>query len=160
MNIFLNNKRFKDKNLKDFDVLSKSFLGGIIKKGHNKSAFSDYINFLEYLKLNYEFEEITPHEFFIFHLSKLKPIVGIRIKRVAGINYQLPCPISDLRSSKIAVKWFLQALTNRGEKTFLSKLKGEALDLIKEKGLSLQRKSLHEKNILENRAYMHFLKKN
>lgn len=148
------------KKKKKSNVLLYSFLGNLIKRGRGVNSYKVYIELLEFLK---EYKDISNEKeiqkLFLEILSRLKPSVGIRIKKVAGISYQLPCPISDERASKMAISWFFKALQQRSEKKYSQKVKSEILDIMKGKGFSLQKKNSLEKVAVENRPFLHFLKR-
>ena len=78
---------------------------------------------------------------------------------MAGISYQLPCPLDDKRASKIAINWFFNSIKQRAEPTLNKKVIAEVLDILNDKGSSLNRKQAHEKMALDNRAFLFFLKK-
>jgi small subunit ribosomal protein S7 len=143
--------------LKINNILLNSFLGNLIKEGKKYYAINIYIKILESLK-SYSKNEIGL-DILLDLIHKLKPAVNIRSKKVAGINYQLPSPITDVRASKIAVSWFFKALSNRSEKTLYSKVLSEFLDIKNNKGYAIQKKQYHEKLALDNRPFLHFLKK-
>jgi small subunit ribosomal protein S7 len=139
------------------NILLNSFLGNLIKKGNYLNANKVYIDLLEFIKLNNLGKE--PQKTFLELLSRIKPAVGVRSKKVAGINYQLPCPITEDRACKVAVSWFFKSLDNRNEKTLINRIESEILDISKSKGFSLQKKHSFEKLALDNRPFLHFLKK-
>lgn len=142
---------------KYYNVSLNSFLGNLVKEGKGYGSRNLYVKILEFLKLNNKGRDGVV--VLLELLGKLKPLVGIRSKKVAGINYQLPSPITDERASKMAVAWFFKSLINRGEKTLFQKMSGELLDIKNNKGYSIQKKQYHEKLAIDNRPFLHFLKK-
>jgi small subunit ribosomal protein S7 len=147
----------KIKNKKFFNPLISSFLGALKKEGKGQKSYVIYINLLGFLKSNSR--GVEPYLILVNLLVQLKPLVGLKSKKVAGISYQLPYPITEARANKIAVLWFYKALDFRSEKTFLEKLKGEFQDIRNYKGYALQKKNNHEKMALDNRPFLHFLKR-
>lgn len=134
-----------------------SFLGKLVKKG-NRSVQYKLLNEL-FLKLKKDYPNENPKDILLKSLQSLKPLVNLRLKKVAGINYQLPCPINDERSAKIAVTWFFQAINERGEKILVDRIYMEIIDLLKGKSGSKQRKDSFEKIALDNRPFIFFLKR-
>jgi len=146
----INNKKFSN-------IALNSFFGNLIKEGKGYGSMNLYIKVIEFLKINNKGREGV--DVLLELLSKLKPLVGIRSKKVAGINYQLPSPITDERAFKMAVAWFFKSLDNRSEKTLFHKMSSELLDIKNNKGHSLQKKQYHEKLAIDNRPFLHFLKR-
>lgn len=151
----LNLSNLKNQSNENFFI--KSFLGNLTKCGNKNKAFIVYLNLLEKLKI--EYPDTEPSLVLIKALEKIKPLVNLRAKKVAGISYQLPCPLDDKRSSKMAVNWFFNSVKQRGEPTLNKKVISEVLDILNDKGSSLQRKNAHEKMALDNRAFLFFLKR-
>jgi small subunit ribosomal protein S7 len=145
------------KNNSNENFFIKSFLGNLVKCGNKNKAFVVYINLLE--KLKTEYPDIEPSLVLVKALEKIKPLINLRAKKVAGISYQLPCPLDDKRSSKMAVNWFFNSIKQRGEPTLNKRVIAEVLDILNDKGSSLQRKYAHEKTALDNRAFLFFLKR-
>lgn len=134
-----------------------SFLGKLIKKG-NRSIQYKLLNQL-FLRLKKDYPNEDPKNVLLKTLQLLKPLVNLRLKKVAGINYQLPCPINEERSAKIAVTWFFQSVNERNEKYLVDRIYMEINDLLKGKSGSKQRKDSFEKIALDNRPFIFFLKR-
>ena len=135
----------------------KSFLGNLVKCGNRDKAYVLYVRILEKIKMEYPDRE--PNVVLKGALEKIKPLVNLRVKKVAGISYQLPCPLDDVRATKMAVNWFFISIKNRNEVTLYKKLIAEILDILNDKGGSIQKKNMHEKIALDNRAFLFFLKR-
>lgn len=148
-------KKLQVKNSDNFFI--KSFLGNLVKCGNKNKAFAAYIDLLEKLKL--EYPENEPNLLLVNALDKIKPLVNLRVKKVAGISYQLPCPLDERRASKMAINWFFNSIKLRAELTLGKRLISEILDILHDKGASLQKKKNHEKMALDNRAFLFFLKR-
>jgi small subunit ribosomal protein S7 len=146
-------------NVNNFEdeVLLYSFLGAMIKKGNKNKTEILFKNLLLYLKKHYPNQ--NPLDIFYKALLEIKPVLSLRVKKVAGINYQLPSPISNERACKLAVNWFFKGVNSRNEKTFFIRMTAEIFDLLKGKGVSKQKKEALEKAALENRPFIFFLKR-
>lgn len=134
-----------------------SFLGKLVKKGKRNIQYK-LLNEL-FLKLKKDYPQDNPKDILLRALQLLKPLVNLRLKKVAGINYQLPCPINEERAAKVAVTWFFQAINERSEKDLVDRIYMEIIDLLKGKSGSKQRKDSFEKIALDNRPFIFFLKR-
>lgn len=141
----------------NYNYLLFSFFGVLIKKGKKEKINKLLILLLEKIKEN--FPDKNALVFLLKALEKLKPVINIRVKKVAGIRYSLPCPIGDERSAKVAVAWFYKSLEMRKEHGFVSKAFSEIVDIHRNKGLALQKKQAQERLALDNRAFFFFLKR-
>lgn len=160
MSILLLNKIKKKKNtdiIKPVDFFVNCFLGNLIKTGNRNKAYVFYVKLIARLKK--DFPNKDPIDVLINSFNLMKPLVNLRVKKVAGISYQLPCPIDEIKSFKVSMKWFFGSLKLRKEKGIYNKMRSEILDVLNGKGLTLQRKYFHEKVVLDNRAFLFFLKK-
>jgi small subunit ribosomal protein S7 len=134
-----------------------SFLGKLVKNGKKNIQYR-LLNDL-FLKLKKDYPTDNPKDILLRALQLLKPLVNLRLKKVAGINYQLPCPINEERAAKVAVTWFFQAINERSEKDLVDRIYMEIIDLLKGKSGSKQRKDSFEKIALDNRPFIFFLKR-
>jgi len=137
--------------------LLSGFVGSLTKCGNRDKAIVLYIKILKRLKRIYPNQE--PHLVLQIALERIKPLVSLRVKKVAGISYHLPSAIGDVRASKMGLNWFFNSVYTRGEYTFYNKIVSEISDILNNKGITLQRKQAHERLALDNRSFLHFLMK-
>jgi small subunit ribosomal protein S7 len=152
-------KKVKEKNILNFEdqILIYSFLGKLIKKGGRLKALKILSSVL--LKIKKFNKNETPIFILLFILQKIKPLVNLRVKKVAGISYQLPCPITNDRSCKLAIIWFFTSVSSRTEKKIEDRIFNELLDIYNNTGVTKQKKTSFEKMAVSNRPFIHFLKR-
>ena len=64
-------------------------------------------------------------------LSKVKPLVEVKSRRVGGATYQVPVEVRAERRQALAIRWLKTATSSRSERTFAERLAGELLDACK-----------------------------
>jgi small subunit ribosomal protein S7 len=138
------------------DFILYLFFGNLVKRGLRDKGIILLTKLL--LSLKRKFPKEIPLMILKQALVKIKPVVGLRSKKVAGITYQLPYPVDDRKGSKLAVRWFFSSLDLRKEKTIEERMLQEVCDLLKGKGISKTKKDSLEKVALDNRAFTYFLK--
>jgi ribosomal protein S7 len=136
-------------------LLLSGFVGNLTKCGNRDKAIVAYIKILKKLKKTYPNQE--PRIVLELALEKVKPLVSLRVKKVAGISYNLPASIGDIRACKIGLNWFFNSVYTRAEYTYYNKIVSEISDILNNKGITLQRKQAHERLALDNRSFLHFL---
>jgi small subunit ribosomal protein S7 len=89
-------------------------------------------------------------------LSKCRPSVEVRSRRVGGATYQVPMEVRDSRSIALAIRWIINAARNRGEKTMEERLAGEMFDALSDRGNAIKKREETHKMAEANRAFSHF----
>ena len=89
-------------------------------------------------------------------LENLSPLVEVRAVRVAGSNYQVPCPLSDTRKSTLSMKWLIKASRKRPETTMSTRLAEEIWDAFNKRGAAIKIKEDTHKMAEATKSYSHF----
>lgn len=158
MSIFLKNyKKGIENNFIKYDYLLFLLYGNLIKKGKKIKAEKNLKELKLKLRKDYPNENIL--EIILLALNKIKPKISLKKKKIAGILYQLPFPITEKKSCKLAIRWFFKTINLRKENSFVQRMYKEIDELLKEKGISLQKKIFLEKVALDNRPFIFYLKR-
>ena len=70
-----------------------------------------------YLRLHSKFN-VPPYKFFNSLLERVRPRVQLTSKKIAGITYKIPAPISYRKSIITAIHWIINAASRRTGKSF------------------------------------------
>lgn len=88
-------------------------------------------------------------------LENIIPSIELRVRRIAGSNYQVPTPVSKERRITLALRWLILYSRNRNEKTMVERLAGEIIDASKSTGSSVKKKEDTHKMAEANKAFAH-----
>lgn len=89
-------------------------------------------------------------------LEKVKPMVEVKSRRVGGATYQVPVEVRPQRQMALAMRWLIDAARKRGEADMPSKLAGEMLDALHDRGAAMKRREEVHKMAEANRAFAHY----
>ncbi|PZO94133.1 MAG: 30S ribosomal protein S7, partial [Haemophilus parainfluenzae] len=82
----------------------------------------------------------APIEVFEEVLSRVKPVVEVKSRRVGGASYQVPVEVRPTRRTALAMRWLRDAARKRGEKSMSLRLAGELLDALEGRGGALKKR--------------------
>lgn len=89
-------------------------------------------------------------------MDNVKPSVEVRSRRVGGATYQVPTEVRPRRQQALAIRWMINALRNRGEKTTQARLAGEILDASNGRGNAIKKREDTHRMAEANKAFSHF----
>lgn len=94
----------------------------------------------------------------VFHeaISKIKPQLEVKSRRVGGATYQVPVEVKAERASVLAYRWVIDAARKRSEKTMVERLSGELFDALNSRGASIKKRDDTHKMAEANKAFAHF----
>ena len=89
-------------------------------------------------------------------INNIKPTVEVRSRRVGGATYQVPVEVKNNRSQALAIRWIVNAIRNRKEKSLVDKLSSELMDAAGNKGSAIKKREDTHKMAEANKAFAHF----
>ena len=89
-------------------------------------------------------------------LGNVKPVVEVRSRRVGGSNYQIPIEVPVRRQQALAMRWILNAASNRKAAAMSVKLADELRDAAVGKGAAVKKREETLRMAESNRAFSHF----
>ena len=89
-------------------------------------------------------------------LSKVKPLVEVKSRRVGGATYQVPVEVRDTRKQALAIRWLIRYSRLRSEKTMAERLAAEFMAAYKNEGTSVKKREDTHKMAEANKAFAHF----
>ena len=98
----------------------------------------------------------APIEVFEEDLSRVKPVVEVKSRRVGGASYQVPVEVRPTRRTALAMRWLRDAARKRGEKSMSLRLAGELLDALEGRGGALKKRDEVHRMAEANKAFSHF----
>ena len=88
-------------------------------------------------------------------LNNIMPSLELRVRRVAGANFQVPTPVSKERRQTLGLRWLILSTRNRNEKSMVEKLANEIIDASKWTGAAFKKKEDTHKMAEANKAFAH-----
>ncbi len=89
-------------------------------------------------------------------LDNVRPIVEVRPRRVGGSTYQIPTEVRVDRRDALAMRWVIEAASNRSEKSMVLKLAGELFDAFEGRGTAVKKRETVHAMAKANQAFAHF----
>lgn len=92
-------------------------------------------------------------------MDNLKPQMEVRPRRIGGAAYQVPMPVRGDRSEALGVRWLILAVRKRPSSqyhSFAEKLAAEILDILKNEGGAMKKKTDVHRMAESNKAFSHF----
>jgi small subunit ribosomal protein S7 len=97
-----------------------------------------------------------PLELFNKAIENIRPLVEVKSRRVGGATYQVPIEVRPERQATLAMRWLVDASRKRGEKSMGSRLAGEMMDAIENKGSAVKKREETHRMAEANKAFAHY----
>ncbi|MEF9984991.1 MAG: 30S ribosomal protein S7 [Malacoplasma sp.] len=94
-------------------------------------------------------------EIFKKALNNIMPALELRVRRIAGSNFQVPTPVSKERRQTLGLRWLILSARSRNEKTMTQRLANEIIDASKNTGATFKKKEDTHKMAEANKAFAH-----
>ena len=98
----------------------------------------------------------SPMSVFNKAIENVRPLVEVRSRRVGGATYQVPVEVKGNRSQALAIRWLVNAIRNRKEKSLMEKLSSEIMEAAGNKGSAIKKREDTHKMADANKAFAHF----
>jgi len=89
-------------------------------------------------------------------LDNVAPMVEVKSRRVGGATYQVPVEVRPKRRQTLAMRWIIDAARKRGEKSMPSRLAGELLDAVEQRGTAVKKREDTHRMAEANKAFAHY----
>lgn len=100
--------------------------------------------------------EDKPLEVFHKALSKARPLVRVKSRRVGGSTYQVPMEVDDAMGEAIASRWIITYARSRGGRSMSDRLAGELLDVYNGTGSTMKKREETHRMAEANKAFAHY----
>jgi small subunit ribosomal protein S7 len=135
------------------DLLVAKFINCVMERGKKSVAEAIVYGALE---LAAKKAKQDPVELFKVVLKAVRPLVEVRSRRVGGATYQVPVEVRDERSLALAMRWLIGYARKRGEKTMVTRLAGELVDAVNNRGAAVKKREDTHKMAEANKAFSHY----
>lgn len=96
-----------------------------------------------------------PLEVFTKALNNVMPKLELKVRRVAGANFQVPTDVSPERKITLGLRWIVLYARLRHEKTMLEKIAHELIDASNNTGAAVKKRDDTHKMAEANKAFAH-----
>lgn len=94
-------------------------------------------------------------EIFNQALDNIMPVLELKVRRIAGSNFQVPTEVTPMRKQTLGLRWLTQYSRLRNEKTMQERLANEIIDASNGIGGSVKKKEDTHKMAEANKAFAH-----
>ena len=94
-----------------------------------------------------------PLEIFNKALDNVMPSIELKVRRIAGANYQVPTEVSPERRVTLGLRWIITYARLRKEKGMQDKLVAEIIDASNNTGASVKKREDTHKMAEANKAF-------
>ena len=88
-------------------------------------------------------------------LDNIMPVLELKVRRVAGSNFQVPTEVTPARKQTLGLRWLTQYSRLRNEKTMQERLANEIIDASNGVGGAVKKKEDTHKMAEANKAFAH-----
>ena len=145
----------KRKNYSDPKYRSQTvskFINSIMYDGERSTAEKILYTALEKVKS----KNADPLKVFNSAVNNVRPNLEVRSRRVGGATYQVPVEVRNVRAQALAIRWIVNAIRGRKEKSMVDKLSAELIDAANNRGSSIKKREDTHKMAEANKAFAHF----
>ncbi|MDR2821518.1 MAG: 30S ribosomal protein S7 [Mycoplasmataceae bacterium] len=86
-------------------------------------------------------------------LENIGPSMELKVRRVAGANYQVPTEVNPERKQVLSLRWLVSYSRERNEKNQIDRLTNEIIDAYNNTGGAVKKKEDTHKMAEANKAY-------
>lgn len=146
-------KRQIKKDIKYGNQLVARLIHKVMQDGKKKLAQELVYKALEEAAKQVKME---PDQFLEEAVSKVRPALEVRSRRVGGASLHVPVPVSPARQDALAIRWIVEYTRSATGKSFDQLLMKELLDAYNGEGNVMKKKFDVEKMAEANKAFAHF----
>ena len=89
-------------------------------------------------------------------LDNVKPVVEVKSRRVGGATYQVPVEVRTNRRQTLAMRWVIEAASDRSEKSMAHRLAAELLEASENRGAAVRKREDTHRMAEANKAFAHY----
>ena len=135
------------------DLIISKFINSVMVDG--KKSIAEKI---VYGAIDIAHSKVKREHVELFHeaLENVKPSIEVRSRRVGGATYQVPVEVRPERQQALAIRWLINAAGSRSETTMKSRLCGELLEALQNKGAAIKKREDTHRMAEANKAFSHY----
>jgi small subunit ribosomal protein S7 len=130
------------------------FINMVMKDGKKSVAERIVYGAIETIELKNK--SASPVDLIEQALDNVSPMVEVKSRRVGGATYQVPIEVRPKRRQTLAMRWIIDAARVRSEKSMPSKLAGELLEAMEQRGSAVKKREDSHRMAEANKAFSHY----
>lgn len=143
------------------DMVLAKFINCVMSDGKKSVAQRVVYDCLDNIqeRLKKESDPDAPeHAIDVFRMaiSKVRPYVEVRSKRVGGANYQVPIQVNDRRQQALAFRWIITASRGERGRPMAKRLADEIYNAARGEGKAMQTREQTHRMAEANKAFAHY----
>ena len=135
-------------------ILLAKFINFVMRQGKKSLAESIVYESLDLLESKGKKSDAL--QAFTDAIEAVEPKIEVKSRRVGGATYQVPVDVEKGRSRVLAIRWVLDSVKKRKERTASLRLYSEIMDILSGRGNSLKTRENTHKMAEANRAFAHY----
>jgi small subunit ribosomal protein S7 len=89
-------------------------------------------------------------------INNIEPSLSLKSIKIAGKSYQIPFELSLQKQKNLAIKWLVDSVNNRSEKSLTNRLYLEILNAYQQKGNAIKKKDEIHRKAEANRTFIYY----
>ncbi len=134
--------------------LVAKFVNCLMHDGKKSTAYRVFYDAMGIIEKR--IKDQSPLEVFETAITKCKPNIEVRSKRVGGSNYQVPMQVNRKRQQTLAIRWILSGARSKSGKAMCEILANELVDAYKGTGAAMTTRDNIHRMADANKAFAHF----
>ncbi|MBN1824500.1 MAG: 30S ribosomal protein S7 [Endomicrobiales bacterium] len=134
-------------------VLVARFINKLDSRGKRSTAERVFYGALDIIK-----EKTGEDPVVVFNraMENARPLLEVRPRRVGGATYQVPMEVPPVRSTALAMKWFISYAKSRKGKPMSDRLAQEFMDASRKEGSVIKKREDTHRMAESNKAFAHY----
>ncbi|HSW73840.1 MAG TPA: 30S ribosomal protein S7 [Candidatus Limnocylindria bacterium] len=128
----------------------------IMERGKKNIARNIVYGTIDILAKKSQGDKTKALEFFNKAFWQIVPAIEVRSRRVGGGVYQIPREVTRGRGCSLAMRWLIEAASERPGKNMQQRLANELMDAYEGRGSAIKKKTDVHKMAEANRAFSHY----
>lgn len=135
------------------DVVATKFINSLMQDGKKVTAEKIFYGAMEMIKGKTGEAGI---ETFRKAVENVKPVLEVKSRRVGGATYQVPVEVRQVRRQALSIRWLVDSVRKRKERTMIERLANELMEAADSKGTAFKKREDTHRMAEANRAFAHF----
>ncbi len=135
------------------ELLVSKFMNCLMEQGKKSVAEGIVYGAFDIIKSKVKKD---PLEVFKEAVNKVRPYLEVRSRRVGGATYQVPTDVRPDRGIALSIRWIIDAMRKRGEKTSSERLAAELMAASNDNGAAIKKREDTHRMAEANKAFSHY----
>ena len=135
------------------NIVITKFMNSVMYDGKKSAAESIVYGALELIEAKIK---QGPLPIFEQALENVMPTIEVRSRRVGGATYQVPVEVRTNRRQTLAMRWVIEAATDRSEKSMAHRLAAELMEAAENRGAAVRKREDTHRMAEANKAFAHY----